>query len=80
MWKQFLSLDDKLFLHHSDLKVLSLAFQINVHFGPKLLVFSYEGMVCRYMLYIVSHSQFVMHSRYTSQHIHQTDVSRFVFQ
>ena len=24
-----------------------------IHFAPKLLVFSYEGMVCRYMLYII---------------------------
>ena len=23
-----------------------------IHFAPKLLVFSYEGMLCRYMLYI----------------------------
>ena len=24
-----------------------------IHFAPKLLVFSYEGMVCRYMLYTI---------------------------
>ena len=34
-----------------------------INFAPKLLVFSYEGMVCRYMLHIASQSQFVMHLR-----------------
>ena len=24
-----------------------------IHFAPKLLVFSYKGMVCRYMLYVL---------------------------
>ena len=52
-----------------------------IHFAPKLLVFSYEGMVCRYMLYTIlclNHSLWCINIILLS--IHQANLSSFAFQ